>query len=117
MNTRRCEFRRLFSTALLNKNGLPPRSSPLSPPSLTAAALVSSASAPPDVPSAPSAIALLLCTGLEMVLSWRAPARTGGAPVLGYYLDRREEGAELWREVNVKAARERRFKVSTASTL
>lgn len=38
---------RLFSTALLNKNGLPPRSSPLSPPSLTAAALVSSASAPP----------------------------------------------------------------------
>lgn len=47
-----------------------------------------------------------------MVLSWRAPARTGGAPVLGYYLDRREEGAELWREVNVKAARERRFKVS-----
>ncbi|XP_075897501.1 myomesin-3 [Nelusetta ayraudi] len=63
------------------------------------------------VPSAPSAIALLLCTGSEMVLSWRAPARTGGAPVLGYFLDRREEGAELWREVNVKAARERRFKV------
>lgn len=47
VNTRRCEFRCLFSTALLNKNGLPPRSSPLSPPSLTAAALVSSASAPP----------------------------------------------------------------------
>lgn len=69
------------------------------------------------VPSAPSAIALLLCTGSEMVLSWRAPARTGGAPVLGYYLDRREEGAELWREVNVKAARKRRLKVSSATAL
>lgn len=66
---------------------------------------------PPDVPSAPSAIALVLCTGSEMVLSWRAPAHTGGAPILGYYLDQKEEGAELWREVNVKAARERRFKV------
>lgn len=72
---------------------------------------------PPDVPSAPSGIALLLCTGSEMVLSWRAPARTGGAPVRGYYLDQREEGAELWREVNVKAVRERRLKVSPPPTL
>lgn len=72
---------------------------------------------PPDVPSAPSAIALVLCTGSEMVLCWRAPTRTGGAPILGYYLDQKEERAELWREVNVKAARERRFKVRTAFTL
>lgn len=63
------------------------------------------------VPSAPSAIALLLCTGSEMVLGWRAPARNGGDPVRGYYLDQREKGMNTWREVNVKPAKERRYKV------
>ncbi|KAK5861967.1 hypothetical protein PBY51_017402 [Eleginops maclovinus] len=64
-----------------------------------------------SVPSAPSAIALLLCTGSEMVLGWRAPACNGGDPVLEYYLDQREKGGEMWREVNVKPAKERQFKV------
>ena len=68
----------------------------------------------PDVPSAPSAIALLLCTGSEMVLGWRAPARNGGDPVRGYYLDRREKGMETWREVNVKPAKDRQSKVSSS---
>ncbi|CAJ1062752.1 myomesin-3 [Xyrichtys novacula] len=63
------------------------------------------------VPSAPSAIALLLCTGTEMVLSWRAPSYNGGDPVRGYYLDQREKGMETWREVNVKPAKERQYKV------
>ncbi|XP_041798194.1 myomesin-3 [Chelmon rostratus] len=63
------------------------------------------------VPSAPSAIALLLCTGSEMVLGWRAPAHNGGDPVRGYYLDQREKGMKTWREVNVKPAKERQFKV------
>uniref|UniRef100_A0A671WAG1 Myomesin 3 n=1 Tax=Sparus aurata TaxID=8175 RepID=A0A671WAG1_SPAAU len=63
------------------------------------------------VPSAPSAIALLLCTGSEMVLGWRAPARNGGDPVRGYYLDQREKGMETWREVNVKPAKDRQSKV------
>ncbi|XP_011603400.2 myomesin-3 [Takifugu rubripes] len=63
------------------------------------------------VPSPPSAIALLLCTGTEMVLGWRAPARNGGDPVRGYYLDQREFGLTAWREVNVKATKERKFKV------
>ncbi|XP_031709040.1 myomesin-3 [Anarrhichthys ocellatus] len=64
-----------------------------------------------SVPSAPSAIALLLCTGSEMVLGWRAPARNGGDPVRGYYLDQMEGGMKTWREVNVKPAKERQFKV------
>ncbi|XP_044064348.1 myomesin-3 isoform X3 [Siniperca chuatsi] len=63
------------------------------------------------VPSAPSDIALLLCTGSEMVLGWRAPACNGGDPVRGYYLDQRERGMETWGEVNVKPAKERQFKV------
>ncbi|XP_008278820.1 myomesin-3 [Stegastes partitus] len=63
------------------------------------------------VPSAPSAIALLLCTGSEMVLGWRAPSCNGGDPVRGYYLDKREKGMKVWREVNVKPVKERQFKV------
>ncbi|XP_023820335.1 myomesin-3 [Oryzias latipes] len=65
-----------------------------------------------NVPSAPSAICLLLCTGSEMVLGWRAPSCKGGNPVQGYYLDQREKGMETWREVNVKPAKKRQFKVS-----
>lgn len=68
----------------------------------------------PDVPSAPSAIALLLCTGSEMVLGWRAPAHNGGDPVRGYYLDQREQGMKTWSEVDVKPAKERQYKVSVA---
>uniref|UniRef100_A0A3Q1AWS3 Myomesin 3 n=1 Tax=Amphiprion ocellaris TaxID=80972 RepID=A0A3Q1AWS3_AMPOC len=63
------------------------------------------------VPSAPSAIALLLCTGSEMVLGWRAPSCNGGDPVRGYYLDKREKGMKVWREVNIKPVKERQFKV------
>uniref|UniRef100_A0A672ZSV8 Myomesin 3 n=1 Tax=Sphaeramia orbicularis TaxID=375764 RepID=A0A672ZSV8_9TELE len=69
-----------------------------------------------NVPSAPSAIALLLCTGSEMVLGWRAPARSGGNPVRGYYLDKREKGKDTWCEVNVKPVRERQLKVCNLTT-
>lgn len=71
----------------------------------------------PDVPSALSAICLLLCTGSEMVLGWRAPSCKGGNPVQGYYLDQREKGMETWREVNVKPAKKRQFKVNDAPQL
>ncbi|KAL7394101.1 hypothetical protein ABVT39_020649 [Epinephelus coioides] len=64
-----------------------------------------------SVPSAPSAIALLLCTESEMVLGWRAPARHGGDPVRGYYLDQREKDMVTWREVNAKPVKERQYKV------
>ncbi|XP_042346235.1 myomesin-3 [Plectropomus leopardus] len=74
-----------------------------SPPILVKAAI--------SVPSAPSAIALLLCTESEMVVGWRAPAKNGGDPVRGYYLDQREKDMETWREVNVKPVEERQLKV------
>ncbi|KAG7216849.1 hypothetical protein INR49_001503 [Caranx melampygus] len=68
------------------------------------------------VPSAPSAIALLLCTGSEMVLGWRAPTYNGGDSVRGYYLDQVEKGKETWREVNIKPVKERQFKVCNLSS-
>ncbi|XP_051576030.1 myomesin-3-like [Myxocyprinus asiaticus] len=64
------------------------------------------------VPSHPSAIAVLNCTGAEMVIGWRAPANHGGDPVRGYYLDQREKSQSTWREVNVKAIKERVYKVT-----
>ncbi|KAM9851740.1 myomesin-3 [Aulostomus maculatus] len=68
------------------------------------------------VPSAPSAIALLLCTGSEMVLGWRAPAYNGGDPVRGYYLEKREKGMTTWKEVNIKPVNERKIKVSNLTS-
>ncbi|KAM9436580.1 myomesin-3 [Clarias gariepinus] len=62
-------------------------------------------------PSAPSAISLLHCTGTEMVISWRAPVNNGGDLVRGYYLDQREKTQSTWREVNVKAVKERLYTV------
>ncbi|XP_061631446.1 myomesin-3 isoform X1 [Phyllopteryx taeniolatus] len=64
------------------------------------------------VPSAPSGITLLMCTGSEMVVGWRRPRFDGGDPVRSYYLDKREAGTEMWRGVNIKAVRERLTTVS-----
>ncbi|KAJ8289547.1 hypothetical protein GJAV_G00002550 [Gymnothorax javanicus] len=64
------------------------------------------------VPSAPSCIALLNCTGSEMVIGWKAPRFSGGARVRGYYLDKMDTALQLWQEVNVKPVKERIYKVS-----
>ncbi|KAG7469064.1 hypothetical protein MATL_G00124840 [Megalops atlanticus] len=63
-------------------------------------------------PSSPSAIALLNCTGTEMVIGWKAPARSGGDSVRGYYLDQMDTTLEAWHEVNIKPIKERIYKVS-----
>ncbi|XP_067303947.1 myomesin-3 isoform X1 [Pseudorasbora parva] len=63
-------------------------------------------------PSCPSAIAVLHCTGGEMVIGWRAPANHGGDPVRGYYLDQRQKSQSTWQEVTVKPIKERVYKVT-----
>lgn len=35
-----------------------------------------------------------------MTVSWTPPAHDGGAPVLGYILERRKKGSNLWLQVN-----------------
>uniref|UniRef100_A0A8C9SG05 Myomesin 3 n=1 Tax=Scleropages formosus TaxID=113540 RepID=A0A8C9SG05_SCLFO len=64
-------------------------------------------------PSRPSGIALLNCTGTEMVIGWRAPASNGGDPIRGYYLDQRDTTSTDWHEVNVKPSKERVYKVDS----
>ncbi|CAL8249585.1 unnamed protein product [Boreogadus saida] len=63
-------------------------------------------------PGPPSGLSLLTCSGSGMVLSWRAPACDGGAPVLGYYLDQRGPDQDPWREVNQRPAQTRLHHVS-----
>uniref|UniRef100_W5LL45 Myomesin 3 n=1 Tax=Astyanax mexicanus TaxID=7994 RepID=W5LL45_ASTMX len=64
------------------------------------------------VPSPPSGVCLLHCSGSEMVIGWRAPANQGGEAVKGYFLDQREKPQTVWREVNPKPVKERVYKVS-----
>ncbi|KAL4657592.1 myomesin-3 [Arapaima gigas] len=62
-------------------------------------------------PSSPSAVALLNCSGTDMVIGWRAPASNGGDPIRGYYLDQRNAASIDWHEVNVKPIKDRVYKV------
>ncbi|XP_034145032.1 myomesin-3 isoform X2 [Esox lucius] len=78
-----------------------------SPPVFVKAALT--------VPSPPSAIALLLCTSSEMILTWRAPISNGGDPIKGYYLDHMDKELEAWRKVNTKPVDKRQYKVCNLS--
>lgn len=67
---------------------------------------------PAVVPSAPSAISLLNCTGTSMVIGWRAPGSDGGDPVCGYYLDQLEKTQNKWGEINTKLIKERIYTVN-----
>ncbi|XP_030782377.1 myomesin-2-like [Rhinopithecus roxellana] len=52
------------------------------------------------VPSHPYGITLLNCDGHSMTLGWKVPKFSGGSPILGYYLDKREVHHKNWHEVN-----------------
>ncbi|XP_001505790.3 myomesin-2 isoform X2 [Ornithorhynchus anatinus] len=51
-------------------------------------------------PSHPYGITLLNCDGHSMTLGWKVPKFSGGAPILGYYMDKREAQHQNWHEVN-----------------
>uniref|UniRef100_A0A8C0KIA2 Myomesin 2 n=1 Tax=Canis lupus dingo TaxID=286419 RepID=A0A8C0KIA2_CANLU len=63
------------------------------------------------VPSHPYGVTLLNCDGHSMTLGWKVPRYSGGAPILGYYLDRREAQHRNWHEVNSSPIKERIFTV------
>ncbi|KAJ8289220.1 hypothetical protein COCON_G00018790 [Conger conger] len=63
------------------------------------------------LPSTPSCLALLNCTGTEMVIGWKAPKSSGGDSVKGYYLDQMDTAFRRWGEVNVTPVKERIHKV------
>ncbi|XP_024623850.1 myomesin-2 [Neophocaena asiaeorientalis asiaeorientalis] len=59
------------------------------------------------VPSHPYGITLLNCDGHSMTLGWKAPKFSGGLPILGYYIDKREAHHKNWHEVNASPLQER----------
>uniref|UniRef100_A0AAR2M0I5 Myomesin 1a (skelemin) n=1 Tax=Pygocentrus nattereri TaxID=42514 RepID=A0AAR2M0I5_PYGNA len=66
------------------------------------------------VPSPPSAVTLLERVRDYMVVGWKAPAKTGGADIRGYYLDYRIVKGNVkskWHEINLKAVTDTTYKV------
>ncbi|XP_059240444.1 myomesin-2 [Mustela nigripes] len=63
--------------------------------------------APLTVPSHPYGVTLLNCDGHSMTLGWKVPKFSGGAPILGYYIDKREAHHKNWHEVNSSPVTER----------
>ncbi|KAM9201425.1 myomesin-2 [Dugong dugon] len=59
------------------------------------------------VPSHPYGITLLSCDGCSMTLGWKVPKFSGGSPILGYYIDKREAHHQNWHEVNSSPVKER----------
>lgn len=62
-------------------------------------------------PSAPYDVALLNCDGHSMVLNWKKPLHSGGAPIKEYYVDKRRSGTTMWREVHIPPVADRVYKV------
>ncbi|XP_043398276.1 myomesin-2 [Chelonia mydas] len=62
-------------------------------------------------PSHPYGITLLNCDGHSMTLGWKLPKFSGGSPVLGYYIDKREAHHHNWHEVNSSPFKERIYTV------
>ncbi|XP_035521440.1 immunoglobulin superfamily member 22-like [Morone saxatilis] len=46
-----------------------------------------------------------------MTVSWTPPAHDGGAPVLGYMLERRKKGSNMWLQVNKELLTDTKFMV------
>ncbi|XP_076840855.1 myomesin 1a (skelemin) [Brachyhypopomus gauderio] len=66
------------------------------------------------VPSPPSAVTLVERVRDYMVVTWQAPAETGGADIRGYYLDYRTVKGSIkskWHEINLKAVTGTSYKV------
>lgn len=59
------------------------------------------------VPSHPYGVTLLNCDGHSMTLGWKVPRFSGGAPILGYFIDKREARHQNWHEVNSAPVQER----------
>lgn len=54
----------------------------------------------PEAPGTASQPQVSNITRDTMTVSWTSPAHDGGAPVLGYILERRKKGSNMWLQVN-----------------
>ena len=62
---------------------------------------VTGTTAPPVAPEAPTRLTARVVSGeAQVVLSWTAPANTGGAPITGYKIEASDDGNTSWTEVH-----------------
>ena len=62
---------------------------------------VTGTTAPPVAPEAPTGLTARVVSGeAQVVLSWTAPANTGGAPITGYKIESSPDGNTSWTEVH-----------------
>ena len=62
---------------------------------------VTETTAPPVAPEAPTGLTARVVSGeAQVVLSWTAPADTGGAPITGYKIEASDDGNSSWTEVH-----------------
>ena len=67
-------------------------------------ATVTETTAPPTAPEAPTGLTARVVSGeARVVLSWTAPANTGGAPITGYKIEASDDGNTSWTEVHTTA--------------
>ena len=65
---------------------------------------VTGTTAPPTAPEAPTGLTARVVSGeARVVLSWTAPANTGGAPITGYKIEASDDGNTSWTEVDTTA--------------
>ena len=65
---------------------------------------VTETTAPPTAPEAPTGLTARVVSGeARVVLSWTAPANTGGAPITGYKIEASDDGNTSWTEVDTTA--------------
>ena len=63
---------------------------------------VTETTAPPTAPEAPTGLTARVVSGeARVVLSWTAPANTGGAPITGYKIEASDDGNTSWTEVHI----------------
>ncbi|XP_034031401.1 titin-like, partial [Thalassophryne amazonica] len=67
---------------------------------------------PFSVPTAPGTPSASTVTKYSMVVEWEPPAKDGGSPITGYYLERKERNSILWTKINKLVITDPRFKTT-----
>lgn len=70
-------------------------------------------SAIPERPSPPVNLSSSEQTQSSVQLTWEPPLKDGGSPILGYIIERCEEGKDNWIRCNMKPVPELTYKVSS----
>ena len=70
------------------------------------------AKSPHDTPSSPGAVNISDLYKDSCLLSWTPPVSDGGAPILGYYVERRTSASPRWSRVTTQRALDTSYNVS-----